>query len=51
MFSKENLKLEDENPRPQEDFNDPPNAKFLEDVYILIMVHVCLLLSLIRQVP
>jgi len=37
MFSKENLKLEDEGYKPQENFNDAPNARFLEDVYILIM--------------
>lgn len=46
MFSKENLKLEDEGYKPQENFNDAPNARFLEDVYILIMVSNFLFLSL-----
>ena len=38
MFGKDNIKLENDGPRSQEDFGDPANAKFLEDVYILIMV-------------
>jgi len=38
MFSKENLKLgDDEVRKPRENFNDAPNARFLEDVYILLM--------------
>lgn len=38
MFAPEQLKLENESPKFQENFSDAPNARFLEDVYILIMV-------------
>jgi tetratricopeptide (TPR) repeat protein len=37
MFSKDRLKLENDGPKPQEDFGDAANHKFLEDVYILLM--------------
>lgn len=37
LYSKENLKVNEETYIPSENFNDAPNARFLEDVYILIM--------------
>lgn len=39
LFSKENLKLDDKKPLPQESFADKGYEKFLEDVYILVMVN------------
>lgn len=37
MFSRENLKLEDKE-MPQEDFDDEPNRRFLDEVYSVIKV-------------
>lgn len=51
MYTPENLKLENEGPKPQEDFGTEPNKRFLEDVYVLIIVYIKIYLEIKILVP